>query len=87
MMDAAWAKFIAAKNKAKPGDGDRIAAEVEAQGWSQTAVKKWGVYPYVKPFGTPTGKLNSFPSISRRSTKTKALQAAALGGIAGIYAA
>ena len=56
MMDAAWAKFIAAKNKAKPGDGDRIAAEVEAQGWSQTAVKKWGVYPYVKPFGTPTGK-------------------------------
>ena len=56
MMDSAWAKFIAGKNKAKPGEGDRIAADIEKQGWSQTAEKKWGVYPYKKPFGTATGK-------------------------------
>lgn len=55
-QDKAWAKFIAAKNEAKPGEGDRIAADVAKQGWSQTAVKKFGVYPYKKPFGTFTGK-------------------------------
>ena len=56
MMDAAWEKFIAKKNAEKPGEGDRIAADVRAHGWSETAKKKYGVYPYKKPFGTPTGK-------------------------------
>ncbi|MDO5530741.1 molybdopterin dinucleotide binding domain-containing protein, partial [Sutterella sp.] len=56
MMDAAWEKFIAQKNKANPGDGDRIREDVLARGWSRTATKKFGVYPWKKPFGTPTGK-------------------------------
>ncbi|MDO4938198.1 MAG: molybdopterin-dependent oxidoreductase, partial [Sutterellaceae bacterium] len=56
MMDKAWKKFIDGKNAAKPGEGDRIAADVAKQGWAQTAVKKFGVYPYQKPFGTVTGK-------------------------------
>lgn len=56
MMDKAWEKFIEKKNAEKPGEGDRIAADVKAQGWAMTAEKKFGVYPYKKPFGTPTGK-------------------------------
>lgn len=56
MMDKAWKKFIDKKNADKPGEGDRIAADVAKQGWAQTAVKKFGVYPYKKPFGTVTGK-------------------------------
>lgn len=56
MTDEAWKKFIDGKNKTKPGEGDRIAAEIESQGWSCTAKKKFGQHPYVKPFGTPTGK-------------------------------
>ncbi len=56
MTDAAWKKFIDGKNQAKPGEGDRIAAEIAEKGWARTAVKKFGQYPYVKPFGTPTGK-------------------------------
>ena len=57
MMEAAWKKFIDAKNAAKPGDGDRIAREVAERGWSQTAEKKYGQYPFKKPFGTATGKI------------------------------
>ncbi|QDA53836.1 twin-arginine translocation signal domain-containing protein [Sutterella faecalis] len=56
MMDSAWAKFIAKKNSEKPGEGDRIDADVKARGWSQVSAKKFGVYPQKKPFGTPTGK-------------------------------
>ena len=56
MMDGAWTKFIAKKNSDKPGEGDRIDADVKARGWSQVSAKKFGVYPQKKPFGTPTGK-------------------------------
>ncbi len=56
MTEKAWAKFIASKNESKPGEGDRIAAEIAEKGWCRTAEKKFGVYPYKKPFGTPTGK-------------------------------
>lgn len=71
MVDASWKKFIDGKNKAKPGDGDRIAAEVAERGWSQSAAKKWGVYPYKKPFGTLTGKpeLISFQFAKKYETK------------------
>lgn len=57
MTEAAWKKFIDGKNKTKPGDGDRIAREVAEQGWSQSAEKKFGQYPFVKPLGTPSGKI------------------------------
>lgn len=55
---------------------------------SDQAVKKWGVYPYVKPFGTPTGKaeLISF-YFTQKYEDQRRFRAAALGGIAGIYAA
>ncbi len=56
MSDKAWNKFIAKKNSDMPGAGDKIATDISVQGWSQTAVKEFGVYPYKKPFGTVTGK-------------------------------
>ena len=37
IVDKAWAGFIAKKNAAKPGEGDRIAREVEEKGYAQTA--------------------------------------------------
>lgn len=54
--DKAWGKFIAGLNKKNPGEGDRVFREVHGRGWSKVADKKFGVYPYVKPVGTPTGK-------------------------------
>ncbi len=56
MLDAAWKKFIAKKNDAKPGDGDRIEREIRENGWALSSKKKYGVYPYKKPVNTPTGK-------------------------------
>jgi anaerobic selenocysteine-containing dehydrogenase len=56
MFNKAWDKYIAKKNEAKPGDGDRIAREVKEQGYSLAAVKKYEGMPYKKPFDTPTGK-------------------------------
>ena len=56
MIDKAWDKYIAKLNVDKPGLGDRVAKEVAEQGWSKVKTKKYEVYPYQKPFGTPTGK-------------------------------
>ena len=56
IMDKAWAGFIAKKNAAKAGEGDRIAREVEEKGFAQTAAKVYDQVPYVRPFTTPTGK-------------------------------
>ena len=56
IVDKAWAGFIAKKNAAKPGEGDRIAREVEEKGYAQTAWKVYDQVPYKRPFTTPTGK-------------------------------
>ena len=56
IVDKAWATFIAKKNAAKPGEGDRIAREVEEKGYAQTAWKVYDQVPYKRPFTTPTGK-------------------------------
>ena len=56
IVDKAWAGFIAKKNAGKPGEGDRIAREVEEKGFAQTAVKVYDQVPYKRPFTTPTGK-------------------------------
>lgn len=56
MMDDAWAGFIAKKNAAKPGEGDRIQAAVDKEGWALVNPKKFEVAPYTKPLGTATGK-------------------------------
>ena len=56
MVDSAWKKFVAQKNEAKPGEGDRIANDIAKNGWALASKKKYGVYPYAKPVNTPTGK-------------------------------
>lgn len=60
MVDKAWAKFLAGKEKAKEGDAERIQKAIDKNGWALSSKKKYGVYPYVKPFGTPTGKPEIF---------------------------
>ena len=50
MMEAAWKKFIDSKNAAKPGRGrPHRPRKWPEQGWSQTAAKKYGQYPFKKP--------------------------------------
>ena len=71
IVDRVWAGFISRKNAAKPGEGDRIAAEVEAKGWAQTNRKVYDRVPYVVPFSSPTGKgeLVSFYCLQTPATK------------------
>lgn len=71
IVDRAWAGFVAKKNAAKPGEGDRIAKEVEEKGWARTAVKAFDKVPYVVPFSSPTGKgeLVSFYCLLNASAK------------------
>ena len=45
LVDGAWKKFIANKNKAKPGEGDRIAKEVEEKGFALVNAKKYDQTP------------------------------------------
>lgn len=56
VVDKAWAGFIAKKNAAKAGEGDRIAREVEEKGYAQTAKKTYDQVPYQRPFTSLTGK-------------------------------
>ena len=56
LVDGAWAKFIAKKNASKPGEGDRIAKEVQEKGFAKVVAKRYGMVPYVNPFSSPTGK-------------------------------
>ena len=71
LQDKAWAKFIEKKNAEKPGEGDRIRADVEKNGWALVTKKKFGQHPFVKCFGTPTGKpeLLSFLCASKYEEK------------------
>ena len=71
LVDGAWKKFIANKNKAKPGEGDRIAKEVEEKGFALVNVKKYDQTPYKTPFTTPTGKgeIISFYAVYQPSAK------------------
>lgn len=56
IVDTNWAKWIAKKNEASAGLGDRIAREVEEKGFAFVNAKKYGKVPYVSPFTSPTGK-------------------------------
>ena len=71
LVDRAWKNFIAKKNAAKPGEGDRIAAEVEQKGYAKVASKKYDAIPYKTPFTSPTGKgeIISFYTIYNASAK------------------
>ena len=56
LMNKAWAKFIAGKNNAKPGLGDRIAKDVEEKGCALVTPKPYETFTYRAPLWTPTGK-------------------------------
>ena len=71
LVDSAWKKFVAGKNKAKPGLGDAIAEQVEKQGFALVNTKVYGQVPYKQPFTTPTGKgeIISFYAVYQPSAK------------------
>ncbi len=56
IVDKNWTNWIAKKNKASAGLGDKIAREVEEKGFAFVTPKKYGKVPYVSPFSSPTGK-------------------------------
>lgn len=60
--------FIAAQEKKSPGAGEKVRRDLEERGWTTVNMKKYDVYPYVKPFGTPTGKVEiyGFKSFSKK---------------------
>ena len=51
---------MAAAEEKKPGSGAKILKDLQTKGFSTVKMKKYGEYPYVKPFGTPTGKVEIF---------------------------
>lgn len=71
LVDRGWEAWIAKKNAAKAGEGDRINAEVQKQGFSKVASKKYDMTPYKTPFTSPTGKgeIISFYTIYNASAK------------------
>lgn len=56
LVDKNWGKFIVSLNEKTPGLGDRVFRDVHEHGWAKVKNKKFGVYSYQKPVGTPTGK-------------------------------
>ncbi len=56
MVDKAFKKYIAGLNDKKPGHGDAVAEHLATHGWAHVKTKTYEVFPYKKPFGTPTGK-------------------------------
>lgn len=58
--DKGIAKFVAAQEEKKPGSGEKILNDFKTKGWTTVNKKKYGVYPYKKPFGTPTGKIEIY---------------------------
>lgn len=59
-------KLVADCEKAVPGWGKQICEDMATKGWSTIKPKVYDVYPYKKPFGTPSGKaeIYSFKSLS-----------------------
>lgn len=66
-IDKGFNKFLKAADEAKPGSADKIRKDIETQGWSTVRMKQYGVYPYKKPFDTPSGKVEvyGFKSFSK----------------------
>lgn len=52
--------FIAANEKKKPGSGEKIRNDFKEHGWTTVKKKVYGEYPYKKPFGTPSGKVEIY---------------------------
>ncbi len=59
--------FIKAQEAKKPGMGEKVRRDLKEKGWTTVNWKKYDVYPYQKPFGTPTGKVEiyGFKSFSK----------------------
>ncbi len=55
-----YKKFLAACEKSMPGSAERISNDIAQKGWSTIKIKKYDVYPYQKPFGTPSGKVEVY---------------------------
>lgn len=53
-------KFLAQCESQKPGSAAKIKKDIETQGWSTIKTKKYNQYPYQKPFGTPSGKVEIY---------------------------
>ncbi len=43
-----------------PGWGTQIREDMASKGWSTIKQKVYGIYPYKKPFGTPSGKVEIY---------------------------
>lgn len=54
------AKFVKDQEAKNPGSGEKILADLKTKGWTTVNKKKYGVYPWKKPFGTPTGKIEIY---------------------------
>ncbi len=53
-------QFLDNCDKAKPGWKAQIQEDIATKGWSTITKKVYGIYPYKKPFGTPSGKLEIY---------------------------
>ena len=62
-----YAQLLEECDKVKPGWSRRIHEDIRTKGWSTIKIKEYGVYPYKKPFGTPSGKVEiySFKSFEK----------------------
>lgn len=58
--DKGFNKFLAQCESKKPGWAEKIKKDIETQGWSTIKTKKYNEYPYHKPFGTPSGKVEIY---------------------------
>lgn len=62
-----YAKLLVDCDKVKPGWSRQIHEDIRTKGWSTIKTKEYGIYPYKKPFGTPSGKVEiySFKSFDK----------------------
>lgn len=69
--DKGFNKFLAKCESQKPGWAEKIKKDIETQGWSTIKTKKYNEYPYHKPFGTPSGKVEiyAFQSFKNEATE------------------
>lgn len=58
--ETGYKKFLASCEQAKPGSAKEISEHVKEKGWATIKMKKYDQYPYVKPFGTPSGKVEIY---------------------------
>ncbi|MEG0822118.1 MAG: molybdopterin-dependent oxidoreductase [Burkholderiaceae bacterium] len=60
LEEAALSKSLKKWAEQEPEVETRVRKELAEQGWSTLGKKKYGEYPYVKPLGTPSGKVEIY---------------------------